>query len=99
MIQNKLIILLISLGYGVMSAHPSLALPPPSDIPEEILRTDIIVEGRSSLNNEALTPEETELLRQELAESKFPPQLNPKVRQLIFLLQIRRALRTVIPFL
>lgn len=89
---------LIAISMLTLSGEISVALPPPSDIPEEVLRTDIIVEGRSSLNNEALTPQEKELLREKLQNSKFPPQINPKIRQLIFLLQIRNAIRTVIPF-
>jgi hypothetical protein len=36
-------------------------------------------------------------LKDKLAESPYPPQLNPKLRQLIFLLQVRKFIKTVIP--
>ena len=34
------------------------ALPQPEDTPEEILRSEIILEGRSQLDNKPLTPAE-----------------------------------------
>lgn len=76
----------------------SIALPPPEDIPEEILRTEIIVEGRSPLDNKPLTASEYEQLKAELAQSKYPPELSPKIRRLIFLLELRKLGRTINPF-
>jgi hypothetical protein len=75
----------------------TVALPPPEDIPEEILRSEIITEGRSPLDNQALSAREYAELKAELARSKYPPQLNPKIKQIIFLLKLRQLTRFLIP--
>nr|WP_229641664.1 hypothetical protein [Waterburya agarophytonicola] len=74
------------------------ALPPPEDIPEEILRTEIILEGRSPIDGKPLSAAQYQELKTELAESINSPQINPDIQQLIFLLQLRKLLKTVIPF-
>jgi hypothetical protein len=82
---------------------PSLAqspdLPSPDDIPEEILRTEIILEGRSPVDGEPLTATEYTELMEALAENPNPPQLSPRIRHLVFLLRVRKFFRTLIPFL
>lgn len=75
------------------------SLPPADDIPEEILRTEIILEGRSPLDGEPLTATEYTELMEALAENPNAPQLNPKIRQLVFLLKVRKFFRTLLPFL
>ena len=79
---------------------PSLcfALPPAQDIPEEILRTEIILEGRSPVDGKPLSAAEYEELQARLAQSAFPPEINPDLRELIFLLQLRKFIKTIIPF-
>ncbi|MBZ8182392.1 hypothetical protein G3T18_20215 [Oscillatoria salina IIICB1] len=72
--------------------QPSFALPPPEEVPEEVLRTEIVTEANSPLDGERLTAAEYAELQAELAESKFPPQLSPELRHLIFLLRIRELL-------
>jgi hypothetical protein len=72
-------------------------LPPPEDVPEEVLRTQIITEARSPIDGKPLTATEYAQLKSQIAQSSLPPQLNPKIRQLIFLLRLRQMLRTVIP--
>ena len=76
----------------------SLALPPPEDIPEEVLRTEIILEGRSPLDGKALSTVEYEELQVQLSQSSNSPQIDSDIQQLIFLLQIRKFLKTIIPF-
>jgi hypothetical protein len=97
--KYKLLPWFISLSTGIFftSMSANLALPPPSDIPEEILRTEIILEGRSPMDGQPMTAAEYAELQAKLAESPYPPQLNPKLRQLIFLLQVRKFLKTIIP--
>ncbi|MDA0267117.1 MAG: hypothetical protein O3A14_09165 [Cyanobacteria bacterium] len=74
------------------------ALPPPEDIPEEILRTEMITEGRSPLTGEALTAAEYAQLQEQLQTTDV--QLVPEnLQQLIFLLQIRRLLKPLVPIL
>jgi hypothetical protein len=76
----------------------SFALPPPEDTPEEILRREIITEGRSPLDNQPLSASEYAQLKAELAESKYPPQLSAKIRHAVFLLQLLKLVRTINPF-
>ncbi|AIE72573.1 MULTISPECIES: hypothetical protein [unclassified Synechocystis] len=77
----------------------SPTLPPPDDIPEEILRTEIILEGRSPVDGEPLTATEYTELMEALAENPNPPQLSPRIRHLVFLLKVRKFFRTLLPFL
>ncbi len=88
---------IIYLSLLLIGTPAGLALPPPDDIPEEVLRTEIILEGRSPINGEPVTTAEYEKQTEELATSPYPPQIDPKIRQLIFLLRIRRMIRTFIP--
>ena len=74
-------------------------LPPPDDIPEEVLRTEIILEGRSPVDGEALTATEYTELMTLLAENPNPPQINAEIRNLIFLLKVLKMIKTFIPFI
>lgn len=76
----------------------SVALPPPEDTPEEILRTEIILEGRSPIDGKVLTAAEYEQLQAQLAQSSLPPELNSDVEHIIFLLRVRKLFKTLIPF-
>ncbi|MBD2311933.1 hypothetical protein H6G20_09710 [Desertifilum sp. FACHB-1129] len=85
-------------GFLLLLSQPAGALPPPEDIPEERLRSEIIVEARSPVDGRLLTPAQYVQLQAELAVSP-PPTVPEEVRDLIFLLRLRRLIRTVIPFL
>ena len=74
------------------------ALPPAEDIPEEVLRTEIILEGRSPIDGKPLSAAEYEELKTELATSSNSPKINSDIKELIFLLQLRKVLKTIIPF-
>lgn len=69
------------------------------DIPEEILRTEIIVEARSPLTGELLTAAEYAQLQASLDREGRSPQLNSDIRQLVYLLRLRRILKPIIPFI
>ncbi|WP_017306550.1 hypothetical protein [Spirulina subsalsa] len=85
--------------WGVLTGGNSAqALPPPEDIPEEVLRTEIILEGRSRLDGEPLTAAEYAELEAYLREGVSVVKLDPKIRELIFLLRLRKAINTLIPF-
>jgi hypothetical protein len=84
--------------YTVLWCQGALALPPPEDIPEEVLRTEIITEGRSPLDGQPLSVSEYEELQEKLAKSPYPPQLSPQLRQLIFLLRVRQMFKIIVPF-
>ncbi len=79
-------------------AHRAVALPPPEDIPEEVLRTEIILEARSPLDGSMLTAAAYDQLQEERQRNQAT-QLSPQMRELIFLLQLRRAVQPFIPFL
>ena len=84
---------------GLLSGQAAgQALPPPEDVPEERLRTEIILEARSPLDGEPLSPAEYEALQADLVDYPVPT-LDPQIREIVFLLQIRRVLRPIVPFL
>lgn len=84
-------------GWGA-TAIAQVQLPPPEDIPEEVLRTEIIFEARSPVDGEPLTPGEYAALQTELQARSDTPLLNSEIRSLILLLQVRRAVQPVVPF-
>jgi hypothetical protein len=86
------------LGLILLVAKPGVGLPPPEDVPEEVLRTEIITEARSPIDGKPLTAAEYAQLQAELAQNPISPDVNPKIKRLIFLLRLRQMLRTIIPF-
>jgi hypothetical protein len=76
----------------------AIALPPPEDTPEEILRTKIIIEARSPIDGKSLTAAEYIQLQAQLQQVP-PPKLDPKIREQIFLLRLRKTLLQFFPFL
>lgn len=74
------------------------ALPPANEISEEVLRTEIILEGRSPIDGEPLSAAEYAELEARLAQRAYSPELNSEIQELIFLLQIRKFLKVLIPF-
>lgn len=94
----KIITFLVSV-LQVFVAGQAIALPPPEDTPEEVLRTEIITDARSPIDGETLTAAEFAELKADL-EGRQPPDpgVNSKLRELIFLLQLRRQIRLILPF-
>ncbi|MEM6253208.1 MAG: hypothetical protein AAF821_09820 [Cyanobacteria bacterium P01_D01_bin.156] len=76
-----------------------ILLPATDDVPEEILRTEIIFEARSPLDGTVMSPADYAQLQAELAAPQTSPTLNSDIRYIIFLLQARRTFKPVIPFL
>jgi len=101
--NNKLwwsrFMILTVIGILIANTAQGQTLPPPEDIPEEVLRTEIILEGRSPVDGQALTATEYTELMELLAENPNPPQINAELRHLIFLLRVRRMIKTFIPFI
>ncbi|MGF1488019.1 MAG: hypothetical protein ACFBSE_13100 [Prochloraceae cyanobacterium] len=94
----KLILILVLFISPILSGNNRAeALPPPEDIPEEILRTQIITEARSPYDGSPLTAAEYAEIQARLEERGFAPEVSPKIRHLIFLLGLRKFLRTVTP--
>ncbi|MEM1239985.1 MAG: hypothetical protein AAGI45_09110 [Cyanobacteria bacterium P01_H01_bin.26] len=76
-----------------------IRLPPVEDVPEEILRTEIIFEARSPLDGTPISPADYAQLQTELAAAQTTRTLNTDIRRSIFLLQVRRVLKPIIPFI
>lgn len=89
----------MSLALQTISIQVGVTLPPPEDIPEEVLRMEIMTEGRSRINGEPLTAAEYAQIQEKLAERPYPPQIDSKLRHLLFLLKVRKMLKTFVPVL
>ena len=89
---------LLAAGTVVAGTMKAIALPPPEDTPEEVSRTEIVLEARSPVDGDELTASEYAELQAELRESENAPSIDPETRQLIFLLQVRKALNVILPF-
>jgi hypothetical protein len=75
-----------------------IALPPPEDTPEEILRTEIITAARSPIDGKLLSAAEYAQLQAQLQQRRSPTLAIPLQEQ-IFLLRLRNALLQIFPFL
>lgn len=85
---------------GIVRLHSAaIALPPPEEPPEEILRTEIIIETRSPLDGSSLSAAEYAELEVQLQAPPEHPSVSSDIRSLIFLLQIRRVIKPIIPFI
>lgn len=73
-------------------------LPPSEDIPEEVLRTQIIIAARSPIDGKVVSAAEYSELQAQLQNSP-PPKLNSNIRQNIFLLRLRQTFKQIFPFL
>ncbi len=91
---------ILGIMMGALGCDMAIALPPPEDTPEEILRTEIILEARSPIDGEPMTVEDYAELQAVLeAGPDLDPELAPQVREVIQLLRLRQAVRTFFPFL
>lgn len=94
----KTILTSLALGLNLAIAQAAVCLPPPQDIPEEVLRTEIITEARSPIDGTPLTAAQYAQLQAQLTEGTIPPAVNPEFQQLIFLLRLRNMLLKLSPF-
>lgn len=94
--------LLLSLSGSPIGASPAVSpivLPPPDDLPEEVLRLEIITEVRSPIDGKPMSAADYAEWQAQQQENPHPElSLPTDVRQGILLLQIRRALRSLWPF-
>ncbi|WP_293121666.1 hypothetical protein [Moorena sp. SIO4G3] len=94
----KLLGIGLELTIAILIARPGWCLPPPEDLPEEVLRTEIIIEARSPLDGKPMNPAEYAQLQDAIAQRSTSPGLDPQIRELIFLLQLSDLFRTILPF-
>jgi hypothetical protein len=98
--RSPVIHLLLALSCGLCPTARVLAVPTPDDIPEEVLRSQIILDARSPIDGKPLTASEyAELQAQLQTPPPTEPELSPKVRKTINLLRARKFLKTFFPFL
>lgn len=95
----RLSLLLIGSGLFALSTSRAMALPPPDEIPEEILRTEVIVEARSPLNGAPISAADYATLQDHLQDPNIDVLVSSDLVQLIQLLQLRRVFRPILPFL
>jgi hypothetical protein len=68
------------------------------EIPEEILRQEMILDARSPLDGKPLTATEYAELQVEIDRLNEPtPTVSPKLQQLVLLVKLRKFLKTVLP--
>lgn len=78
----------------------AIALPPPDDQPEEVLRTEIITGARSPITGKPMTASEYAQLQAELQTAPpTQPELSPTIRKQVNLLKLRQFLKTFFPFI
>ena len=81
-------------------ATSAIALPPPEDLPEEVLRTEIITGARSPIDGKPMTAAEyADLQAQVQIAAPARPELSRKVEKTINLLKLRKFLKTFFPVL
>lgn len=99
-IQRSTIAMMVSPLAMVQFAPLVQALPPAEDIPEEVLRTQIILDARSPIDGKPMTPVEyAELQTQEQTSYQPPPTLSSKVKSTVGLLRVRRFIKKFLPFI
>ena len=95
---------LVSLVMGVLLLSTPLAssghaLPPPDDIPEEVLRREIITEARSPIDGQLMTAADYAELQAKLGEQPEDSiSLSSGVQNTVFSLRLLKLLRLVNPF-
>lgn len=85
-------------GLLLSLSQAASALPPPEDTPEEVLRTEIILHARSPITGEVLSASEYDQLQEALSRNDAS-RVSSQIRELIFLLQLRRVVKPIIPFI
>jgi len=90
---------LTALVVGLPNPAPTLAQPVPEEVPEEVLRTEIITAARSPITGEPLSAEEYAALEEDLQSQQGLPEADPSVARLLLLIQLRQLAEPVFPFL
>jgi hypothetical protein len=84
------------------SAEPAsaeLLMPPPNDVPEEVLRTQITLEGRSPVDNQSLSAQDyADEAAETAAAVDQPRRVSEGGERLVFLLRLRKTFRILLPF-
>jgi hypothetical protein len=93
---NRLAALMVGLGVGITPA--AMALPPPTDVQEEVLRTEVIVEARDR-SGQAIGPGAYAQLQQAIdRRNQDNPQISEDLQSLLLQLRLLSVIKSVIPF-
>jgi hypothetical protein len=93
---NRLAALMVGLGVGITPA--AMALPPPTDVPEEVLRTEVIVEARDR-SGQPIGPGAYAQLQQAIdRRNQDNPQVAEELQSLLLQLRLLSVIKSVIPF-
>jgi hypothetical protein len=99
--QGRGISILLMLGTTIaLMPSPASATEPmvPEEIPEEVLRSEILLDGRSSFTGELLSATEYVEMESEIEKmNALEPQVAPKLRTLVGLVKLRKFIKTVLP--
>ncbi len=84
----------------LLSSTTAWALPSAQDTPEEVLRTEIILDARSPIDGKPMDPAEYAALQAKQQTPDQPPApLTPKVRFTVKLIKVRKFIKTYLPFI
>jgi hypothetical protein len=89
-----------NIGWQIVIPVNASNLPPATDIPEEVLRAEIITEARSPIDGKALSAQEfaefvVDAKQQLDLENASAATTNPRFKETLFLLRLRGFLRSV----
>ena len=94
------IVFLTIVGWQIFTPVKAIDLPPDNDIPEEVLRAEIIIEARSPIDGQALSANQfAELVvnaKEKLdRENEISATSNPKIKEILLLIRLRSFLKSV----
>ncbi|MCY7406053.1 MAG: hypothetical protein LH631_01390 [Alkalinema sp. CAN_BIN05] len=91
-----LLLACVSIGNTGVQAAESPAIEP--DLPEEVLRSEILIDGRSPFDGKRLTATEYAELQQEIEQANVvEPQVASKIRRLVGLIKLRKFIKQILP--
>jgi hypothetical protein len=94
---NRLAALMVGLGIGITPA--AIALPPPTDVPEEVLRAEVIIEARDR-SGQPIGPGAYAELQQAIdRRNQDSPQIAEDLQSLLFQLRLLAVIKSIVPFL
>jgi hypothetical protein len=99
--RGKSVGVMVLVAEVLLSQARVQALPPPEDIPEEVLHMDVITAARSPLSGQPLSAADYAELQDQLRQTpvEVPARLAPQLPRNVSLLRLRKVLKVFLPFL
>lgn len=93
---GMLLLTTISMGNTRVHAAESTNIEP--DLPEEVLRSEILLDARSPFDGKRLTATEYAELQEEIEKANaVEPKIAPNLRRLVGMLKFRKFIKRVLP--